>query len=146
MAVKLTVSRSSLGSAIADNLSDDELGLNHGSVDTNVTTLEEVLYIRHDDSINPITDLKIYIENLAELLEWGDANSNEGLLIDTDNNGLFDLNFKTGQGDSVTNAINLGDINPSEEKVIRLKIKVPGDEDEPGIRKFNKHFNFDFTP
>lgn len=145
MAVNLIISRSSSGSNIADNLTNDELGLNHGNVNTNVTTLEEIIYIRHD-AINAITDLKLYIDNLLELLGWGDADSNCGLLIDTNNDNIFNLNFKTGQGDSLVNAINLGDINPSEEKVIKLKIKVPGDEDAPGTRKFNLHFNFDFTP
>lgn len=144
-AVNVIVSRSSSGSEIQDNLSESEVGLNHGDVPTNSNTLEEILYISHD-SLNTITDIKIYIDNLAELLVWGDANNSDGLLIDTDNNGIYDLNFKTGQGDALVNGINIGNVNSGQEKVIRLKINIPGSEDTEGIRKFNLNFTYDYTP
>lgn len=142
----LVISRVSTGSAIKDKLTEGDVGLNHGDVSTAATTLEEILYIRHDDAVNPITDLKLYIDNLSEILSWADAVVNDGLLLDTDNDGNFDVSIKTGIGDSLVNAINLGAINPGEEKVIRLKIKVPTSVSATGVRKFNTNFEFDFTP
>ena len=144
MAGIITISRESSGPAIEDFLSDNDKGLNHGDVVTKATTLEEIIYIRHD-GLSPITNLGIYIENNSELIGWGDANSAEGLLIDIDNNGTFDANFKTGVGDSISNAIVLGSINSGQEKIIRLKVTGPGSVASTGIKKFDLRFDFDFT-
>lgn len=144
MAVELTVSRSSSGAEIQDFLSEGEKGLNHGNVATNTNTLEEVLYITHDGT-EQITGLAIYIENATELLEWADVDVTKGLLADTDNDGVYDYTFKTGVGDGLGTAIALGDLAPATEKVIRLKIVVPGDEDEEGIRKFDIKFDYTYT-
>lgn len=144
MAVDLTISRSSSGANIQDHLSDDQRGINHGDVTNNVTTLEEIFYIRHNGS-NPVTDLKLYLDGLAEILQWANDNAGDGLLLDSNNDDTFETNFKTGVGDSLVNAINLGDINPLEEKIIKVKIKVPGGESNEGIRNFNLKFDFDFT-
>lgn len=144
MAVDLIISRSSSGADIKDRLINDQIGINHGEVTNNVTTLEEIFFIRHT-GVNPITDLKVFIQGLAELLEWADDNVGDGLLLDVNNDSTFESNFKTGQGDTLANAITLGDINPSEEKVIRVKIKIPGGETDAGVRNFNLNFNFDFT-
>ncbi len=144
MAVDLTISRSSSGANIQDHLTNDQRGINHGDVTNNVITLEEIFYIRHNGT-NLITDLKIYLDGLAEILQWADANAGDGLLLDSNNDNTFDINFKTGVGDSLANAINIGNINPLEEKIIVVKIKVPAGESNEGIRNFNLKFNFDFT-
>lgn len=144
MAVALTVSRNSSGVDISDFLIEDEKGINHGSVNTNYNTLEEVLYIRHD-GVNPITGLAIYVENASELLGWADADNSKGLQIDIDNDGNYDTSFRTGVGDSVGTAISLGDLNPGQEKVVRLKIEVPSSVSTPGTRKFNTRFTYEYT-
>lgn len=144
MAVNLIISRVSEGEAIKDKLANSELGLNHGETCNNITTLNEKLFIRHNGT-EKITDLKLYVSNLAELLEWSDAISNDGLLIDLDNDEVFETNVKTGVADTDSNSILIGDLEPAEETIIRLKIKVPSSELEVGIRKFNLNFNFDYT-
>lgn len=142
--VNLIISRSSSGAQIRDRLINDQIGTNHGEVTNNVTTLEELFFIRHD-GVDPIQNLKVFLDGLLEILQWADSNAGDGLLLDTNNNGTFDVNFKTGVGDSLVNAINLGDINPAEEKVIVVKINVPSGESNEGIRNFNLNYNFDFT-
>jgi len=141
---KFIISRSSSDLEIKDRLINNQIGINHGEVTNNITTLEEIFFIRHD-GINPIQNLKIFLDGLSEILQWADDNAGDGLLLDTNNNGTFDVNFKTGIGDSLVNAINLGDINPAEEKIIVIKIKVPSGESNEGIRNFNLKYNFDFT-
>lgn len=144
MAVDLIVSRSSSGVNIQDRLINDQIGINHGEVTNNVTTLEEIFFIRHT-GVNLIQNLKVYMDGLSELLGWADSNAGDGLLIDIDNDQIFESNIKTGTGDSLINAINLGNINTAEEKIIRVKIKVPTAESVSGIRNFNLKFNYDFT-
>lgn len=144
MAVNLIIARSSSGANIQDRLINDQLGINHGEVTNNVTTLEEVFFISHTGT-NLIENLKLYLNGLAELLEWADDNAGDGLLIDTNNDLTFDVNIKTGIGDSLANAINLGDINPGAEKIIRVKIKVPTGEATEGVRNFNLKARYDFT-
>jgi hypothetical protein len=144
MAGVLTISRSSGGKQIKDSLQNDLKGINHGEVTNNVTTLEEIFYITHD-GVSPITNVKMYIDGLAEVLAWADSNANDGIVIDTNNDDTFDTNIKTGVGDSLANAIVLTDINAAEEKVIKVKIKVPGGENTAGIRNFNLKFNYDYT-
>lgn len=143
--VNVIISRSSSGDNIEDFLTNSEVGLNHGEVSTNANTLEEIIYIRHD-SLNAITDVKLYIDGLSELLDWGNADANDGLLVDIDNDGSYDFNFKAGQGDSLVNGISIGDINSGQEKTIRLKINVPSSESTEGIRKFNLNLGYDYTP
>lgn len=144
MAVNLVISRVQGGKEIKDKLVNDEVGINHGEVANNVTTLEEFFYLRHDGTAE-ITNLKAYLDGSVELLEWADANSGDGLVLDANNDDVFETNFATGVGDNVSNAVVIGSINVGEEKVIRVKIKVPGAEDTEGIRKFNLNFNFDYT-
>lgn len=144
MAVDLIISRNSGGVNIQDRLINDQVGINHGEVTNNVTTLEELFFIRHT-GIALIQNLKVYMDGLAELLEWSDNNAEDGLLIDANNNEIYEFNIKTGIGDSLANAINLGDINPAEEKIIRVKIKVPSGENIEGVRNFNLKYNYDFT-
>ena len=144
MAVDLIISRVSEGSNIQDKLVDDAVGINHGEVANNIETLEEVYYIRHNGTAG-ITDLKVYLDGLPELIEWSDANLGDGLLMDVDNDENFETNFISGIGDTLANAIPLGDVNVGEEKIIRVKIKVPGSESVEGVRKFNLNFDFDYT-
>ena len=144
MAVNLIIARSSNGANIQDRLINDQIGINHGEVTNNVTTLEEIFFISHTGT-ELIQNLKVYLSGLAELLEWADDNSGDGLLIDVDNDQTFESNIKTGVGDSLATAINLGDINPAAEKIIRVKIKIPTGESEEGVRNFNLKFNYDFT-
>ena len=144
MAVNLIISRVSSGANIQDRLINDQIGINHGEVTNNVTTLEEIFYISHTGTAL-IENLKVYLDGLAELLQWADDNVGDGLLIDTNNDQTFDSNIKTGLGDSLANAISLGDINPGAEKIIIVKIKVPTGENIPGVRNFNLKYNYDFT-
>ena len=138
MPVNLIISRSSSGANIQDRLTNDEIGINHGEVTNNVTTLEETFFIRHTGT-ELIENLKVYMDGLSELLEWADAKAG------ADNDQTFESNIKTGVGDSLANAISLGDINPAEEKIIRVKIKIPTGESIEGVRKFNLKYNYDFT-
>lgn len=144
MAVDLIISRSSSGVNIQDRLINDQIGINHGEITNNVTTLEEIFYIRHTGT-ELIENLKVYVDGLAELLTWADTNAGDGLLIDADNNQTYEANVKTGLGDSLANAISLGDINPGAEKIIRVKIKIPTGEAVVGVRNFNLKYNYDFT-
>lgn len=144
MAVDLIISRNSSGANIQDRLINDQTGINHGEVTNNVTTLEEIFYIRHTGT-ELIENLKVYMDGLAELIEWADANAGDGVLIDADNDGIYEVNIKTGAGDTLVSAINLGTINPAEEKVIRVKIQVPSGEDTIGARNFNLKYNYDYT-
>jgi len=144
MPVNLIISRVSGGANIQDRLINDQVGINHGEVTNNITTLEETFFIRHTGTAL-IENLKVYLEGLAELLEWADDNAGDGLLIDANNDQTFESNIKTGLGDSLANAISLGDINPAEEKIIRVKIKIPTGEAIEGVRKFNLKYNYDFT-
>ena len=144
MPVDLIISRNSSGQNIQDRLINDQVGINHGEVTNNVTSLEEIFYIRHTGT-ELIENLKVYMDGLSELLEWADANAGDGLLIDSNNDQNFDSNIKTGVGDSLANAIDIGDINPAEEKIIRVKIKVPSGESTIGARNFNLKFNYDNT-
>ena len=144
MPVNLIISRSSSGANIQDRLTNDEIGINHGEVTNNVTTLEETFFIRHTGT-ELIENLKVYMDGLSELLEWADAKAGDGLLIDADNDQTFESNIKTGVGDSLANAISLGDINPAEEKIIRVKIKITTGESTEGVRKFNLNYNYNFT-
>ena len=144
MAVDLIISRNSSGANIQDRLVNDQTGINHGEVTNNVTTLEEIFYISHTGT-ELIENVKIYMDGLAELLEWADANAGDGLLIDADNDEVYEVNVKTGSVDSLGTAINIGTINPAEEKVIRVKIKTPSGEDTIGARNFNLKFNYDYT-
>ena len=141
---ELIIARVSSGTAIKDKLIDDESGINHGEVTNNVSTLEEIFYIRHDYTVQ-IDAVVLYISDLVELLEWADANAGDGLLLDLDNDGVFETNIITGVGDSLANALLLGAINVGEEKIIRVKINVPAGEDTVGVRKFNLNFNYDYT-
>ena len=144
MAVNLIISRSSSGANIQDRLINDQIGINHGEVTNNVTTLEETLFIRHTGT-ELIENLSIHLDGLSELLQWADDNAGDGLLIDTNNDLNFDVNIKTGIGDSLANAINLGDINPGVEKIIRVKIKIPTGESTEGVRNFNLKANYAAT-
>ena len=144
MAVDLIISRSPNGANIQDRLINHQLGTNHGEVTNNISSLEEIFYIRHTGTAL-IQNLKIYMDGLAELLAWADANAGDGLLVDADNNQTFEANIKTGLGDTLATAINLGDINPAEEKIIRVKIKIPSGETLEGVRNFNLKYNYDFT-
>lgn len=144
MSVDLIISRTTNGSNIQDKLIDSQVGINHGEVTNNVESLEEVWYIRHNGT-EDINNLKVYLENLPELLEWADSFEGFGLLLDVDDDGEFAVNFKTGVGDILANAIDLGNIVAATEKIISIKIKVPGNEDTVGIRNFDLQFNFDYT-
>lgn len=144
MAVNLIIARSSNGVNIQDRLINDQIGINHGEVTNNVTTLEEIFFISHT-GINLIENLKVFLDGLVELLEWADTNAGDGLLIDTNNDLTFDVNIKTGIGDSLANAINLGNIDPGAEKIIRVKIKVPTGEATEGVRNFNLKANYAAT-
>ena len=144
MAVSLIISRVSGGDNIEDSLINDQVGINHGEVTNNVTTLEEIFYISHTGT-ELIENLKVYLDGLSELLDWADANAGDGLLIDADNDQNFESNIKTGVGDSLANAISLGDINPGAEKIIRVKIKIPTGESNPGVRNFPLKYNYDAT-
>ena len=116
--VDLIISRSSLGIDIKDKLTDNEIGINHGEITNNAITLEEVFYIRHNGTSH-IDNLKLYLSNLSELLTWADTTTGDGLLLDSDNDDVFETNFLTGVGDSLANAITLGTINATEEKIIK---------------------------
>lgn len=144
MAVDLIISRNSSGVNIQDRLINDQLGVNHGEVTNNITTLEEIFYIRHTGTAL-IQNLKVYLDGLAELLTWADVNAGDGLLIDADNDQTYESNIKTGVGDTLATAIVLGDINPAEEKIIRVKIKIPSGESVEGIRNFNLKYDYDST-
>ena len=144
MPVNLIISRVSSGANIQDRLINDQIGINHGEVTNNVTTLEEIFYISHTGT-ELIANLKLYLDGLAELLSWADANAGDGLLIDSNNDLTYDSNIKTGLGDSLANAINLGDIDPGVEKIIRVKIKVPTGEGISAVRNFNFKANYDAT-
>ena len=144
MAGVLTISRSSGGKQIKDRLQNDQKGINHGEITNNVTTLEEIFFITHD-GVSPINKLKMYVDGIAEVITWADDNANDGILVDTNNDDNFDVNVKTGIGDTLGTAIALSDINPAEEKVIKIKIKTPSGENNIGIRNFNLKFNYDFT-
>ena len=136
------ISRTTNGFKLQDILTDDSLGLNHGFSTNSGTTLEEILYISHD-SLIPITGVKLFINNLTEVLTWADTTVNDGILLDLDNNGVYEINVNTGLGNSLANAINLPDINPASELVIRVKIKVPDGESVIGARSFN--LNIEYT-
>lgn len=144
MAVDLIISRSSSGVNIQDKLINDQIGINHGEVTNNITSLEEIFFIRHTGTAL-IENLKVFMDGLTELLEWADDNAGDGLLLDIDNDQTFESNIKTGVGDSLANAINLGDINPGAEKIIRIKIKIPTGESDVGVRNFNLKYRYDFT-
>lgn len=144
MAVDLIISRSSSGVNIQDRLINDQIGINHGEVTNNITSLEEIFFIRHTGTAL-IENLKVFMDGLTELLEWADDNAGDGLLLDIDNDQTFESNIKTGVGDSLANAINLGDINPGAEKIIRIKIKIPTGESDVGVRNFNLKYRYDFT-
>jgi hypothetical protein len=144
MSGNITISRSSNGDQVKDGLHGDLKGINHGEVTNNVTTLEEVFYISHD-GVSPITDVILFIDDLSELIAWSDLTAGDGLLVDTNNDGNFDVNIKSGSGNSLIDSIFLGDINSGEEKVIRFKIKVPSSDVSVGVRNFNLNFNFDYT-
>ena len=144
MAVDLIISRSSSGVNIQDRLINDQIGINHGEVTNNITSLEEIFFIRHTGTAL-IENLIVFMDGLAELLEWADTNAGDGLLLDIDNDQTFESNIKTGVGDSLANAINLGDINPGAEKIIRIKIKIPTGESDVGVRNFNLKYRYDFT-
>ena len=144
MAVDLIISRSSSGVNIQDRLINDQIGINHGEVTNNITSLEEIFFIRHTGTAL-IENLIVFMDGLAELLEWADTNAGDGLLLDIDNDQTFESNIKTGVGDSLANAINLGDINPGAEKIIRIKIKIPTGESDVGARNFNLKYRYDFT-
>ena len=144
MAVDLIISRSSSGVNIQDKLINDQIGINHGEVTNNITSLEEIFFIRHTGTAL-IENLIVFMDGLAELLEWADTNAGDGLLLDIDNDQTFESNIKTGVGDSLANAINLGDINPGAEKIIRIKIKIPTGESDVGVRNFNLKYRYDFT-
>jgi len=142
--VDLIIARSSSGANIKDRLIDDQVGINHGEVTNNVTTLEETFYISHTGT-ELIDNLKIYIDGLAELLAWADANAGAGVLVDADNDGIYEVNIKTGIGDSLVTAINIGTINPVEEKIIKVKINIPATVATIGARNFNLKCNYDYT-
>jgi len=74
MAVLLTISETLGGAAIADSLAGGGTGVDLGSVtnnnyapiiDKSANTGKQDLYISHDATIDPITDVKFYIDSYA---------------------------------------------------------------------------------
>lgn len=168
MVVDITFSRVSSGQEIADVLKGSDTGINHGNVANGKETQPEDIYIRHDGN-NEITDCKFYFQeftgiydgeqtaslDFSELVAWGDADASKGFLIDVDHDGVYDYNLRTGQMDSVANAValddssaggtNPDDIGVSGEGHIKLKIAIPSNEDVSGVRQLDFLMFFSYT-
>jgi hypothetical protein len=168
MVVSITLSRVSSGQAIADVLNGASSGINHGNVANGKETYPEDIYIRHD-GLNEITNCKFYCAQFSgvyeggqtalldfdELKAWGDADASKGFLIDVNHDGVYEYNLRTGQMDSLVNAIALDDAsaggsNPDDigvggEGHIKLKIAVPSTENVAGIRLLDFLMGYSYT-
>jgi len=138
----IDISRYSNGLKFQDKLSEGSKGLNHGTITNGSETLEEIFFIRHD-SLNNLTNIKLYIDNLSEIINWADTTEGDGILLDLDNDNIYETNISSILGSSLATAINLPDINTLSEKVIRIKIKVPESVSTIGVRHFN--FKLEYT-
>jgi hypothetical protein len=89
MAVLLTISETINGSAVADSLAGGGTGVDFGSVvnnqyapliDKTLNTGAKTLYIRHDATIDPITDVKTFIQEygVGTGFTYGGADSAAG--------------------------------------------------------------------
>jgi hypothetical protein len=168
MVVTVTFSRTTSGQAIADILKGENSGINHGNVANGKETYPEDIYIRHD-GLNEITDCKFYYQQFTgtyeggqsalldfdELKAWGDASAAKGFLIDTNHDGVYEYNLRTGQMDSLVNAVALNDIsaggsNPDDigvggEAHIKNKVAVPSTENTPGVRQLDFLMLYSYT-
>ena len=168
MAVTVTFSRVSSSQAIADVLQGANSGINHGNVANGKETYPEDIYIRHN-GLNEITDCKFYCQQFTgiyeggqtalldfdELKAWGDASGSKGFLIDVNHDGIYEYNLRTGQMDSLSNAVELDDVaaggsNPDDigvggEAHIKLKIAVPSTENVAGVRLIDFLLAYSYT-
>jgi len=168
MVVSVTFSRVSSGLEINDVLKGNDAGINHGAVANGAETYPEDIYIRHD-GLNEITDCKFYLGiftgdykgaktaalDFDGIKAWGDAGASDGFLIDVNHDDIYEYNVRTGQMDSIANAVSLDDssaggINPdgigvSGEAHIKLKIIVPASETVAGVRQLDFLMKFSFT-
>ena len=168
MVVSITLSRVSSGQAIADVLNGANSGINHGNVANGKETYPEDIYIRHD-GLNEITNCKFYCSKFSgvyeggqtalldfdELRAWGDADAGKGFLIDVNHDGVYEYNLRTGQMDSLANAIalddasaggaNSDDIGVGGEAHIKQKIAVPSTESISGVRLIDFLIKFSYT-
>jgi hypothetical protein len=178
MSVNITWSLTQGGQGISEIV-------DHGNAANGDSTSEKTIYIRHDGD-NKITDVGLYVRqisgnytgsftapsDIAELLSWGDANTESafgGILLNMNaltsfSSGWATYNDKSptcgfvcqnGVGDSEGNAIELpkstgadtaGEILGGENDVrFQMRIDVPADEDTIGIRQFEMVLRFSFT-
>lgn len=180
MSVGLVFSTTNGGTAIED-------AIDHGDGSNGETLTAQTIYIRHTGT-NDITGVKMYIQaftgtyagaftaidDLAELLAWGDAATSDGF-------GGFQVNMNatgsfpstgwptlaskhptygfvcyTGLGDNSSNAVTLaitsGLVTPgvipagsSPNVRIQCRVAIPQDEDTVGIRMFDQTFLYTYT-
>lgn len=164
----VTMSRVSAGQAIGDSLLGGDSGINNGNVANGYETYPEDIYIRHTNT-HEITDCKFYLDaysgeyngkktaalDLTELIEWGDSDASKGFLIDTNHDGTFDYNLRTGQMDSSVNGVALNDVDaggsnpddigPDGEGHIKVKIAVPSSVTSSGVRQFDFLMSYSYT-
>lgn len=116
------------------------------------------LYIRHDYT-NKITDVTLFFGQLSgtydgnfdaatdwnELISWGDSAATDGVFLSQDAGTTF-TQLKTGSLDTQVNGqtlatssgvSTLGEIAPTEEAHVQVKVAVPAGEDTGGTREFD---------
>lgn len=142
MTVLLTVSETLDGSAVSDSLAAGGTGVDLGSVvnnqfapltDKTANTGSQLLYVRHDATVDPITEVGTFIESYAATgFTYGGANSAAG-----DFTALKALGF--GSGSSKNNADGLSGglwvdmdaaastTNQFDQATFPTKVKIYGD-------------------
>lgn len=121
--VTLTLSRTEVGSAVADLLQGGSTGCDIGTVANDAVSSTQEIYLRHN-GVNKITSCAYYIQpfsgiyggnydaatDYAKMLALGDAVGNYGLMFDEDWNSSPQFTsfykVKTGFGDSFANRRN----------------------------------------
>lgn len=149
MAVLLTISETINGSAVADALAGGGTGVDFGSVvnnqyaplvDKTLNTGAKTLYVRHDATIDPITDVKTFIQQYGTGtgFSYGGADSAAG-----DFTTMRDLGNASGSSKNNADGLSGGlwidmdadasTVNQFDQANFPLLVKIYGDNNTDGI-------------
>lgn len=146
MAVNLTISKTLSGTAVADSLAGGGTGVDLGSVvngeytpiiSKSANTGWQALYIRHNATIDPITNVKTFIDEFSQAYGGADSAANDyATLISKGNASGNSANNADGlsSGLRIEHDADLGaTLGASAFNATRAQVKIYGDNNTDGI-------------
>ena len=147
MAVNLTISKTFGGSQVADSLSGGSVGLDLGQVENSqfvpitnqsANTGHQDIMVRHDATVDPITDVKTYIAEYSGTYGGADSAANDiATLIaqgNADNEATANNSDGNAQGFRIEHAgIDAGTLGASFFLPSRAQVNIYGNNNTDGI-------------